>query len=504
MKEGIKKIAESKSRTFLSFCFSFILGVGIFSWSVEARWALYLYGVLFLIVLLIVWYWRNKLRRFILLCVLFCILGALRFLWSIPDCSNSQNICFYNGERKDLVGWISAEPARAISKTSYVFKTDLGKIFLTMPLEPSFDYGDQLIVNCNLQSPKDQINSIFSYRQYLARDGIYSICNNPKIFEIKKKARGNIFMSRILSWKSSIQNQVEALWTEPEATLMGGILYGARSGFPDNLKDNFNRAGITHIVAVSGYNVTIIAECLLSFFIFIGLWRRQAFWGVVTMIFLFVIFTGASASVVRAGIMGVLVLVAGQLGRMSRIGNVLALTAGVMVLLNPFILIWDAGFQLSFLATLGLVYVSPILKLVMDSRFSGDDKLKNVLGNEVLISTMSAIIATLPFMLFVFGRLSIVAPLVNALVLWIIPLLMFLGFLAIMISFIYFPLSQMVAWVTGLGLKYIVVLAGWFGEKSWSAWEFSLPWWGMIILYVIIILFIYEGKNKSSSTGSWL
>ena len=507
MMGGVDKIAESKSRTFLAFCFSFILGVGVCSWNDGARWAIYLYGLFFIIILGLIWCWENKFRRFVLFCLVFFCLGALRFLWSMPDCTSSKNICFFNGERKNLVGWIGAEPVREISQTKYVFKTDLGKILLTLPIEPAFNYGDQLKISCILYSPRNQLDSVFSYRQYLAKDGIYSICSSPKIFETKKDIQGNIFMKNILNWKNHIQDQAGELWPEPESTLMGGILYGARAGFSDDLKNNFNRAGITHIVAVSGYNVTIIAQYLLAFFIFVGLWRKQAFWGVVAMIILFVIFTGASASVVRAGIMGVLVLTAGQLGRMSRIGNVLILTASVMLLLNPFILIWDAGFQLSFLATLGLVYVSPVLQtVIVRSETTKQSFWTKILGNEILISTLSAIIATLPFMLFIFGRISIVAPVVNVLVLWIIPWLMLLGFVAIVTSFIFYPFGQIIAWIAGLGLKYVIILAEWFGGQSWSALEFSLPWWGMVVLYLIVTRYIisYESKNKNSAVGSGL
>ena len=183
-----------------------------------------------------------------------------------------------------------------------------------------------------------------------------------------------------------------------------------------------------------------------------------------------------------------------------------------MVLLNPFILIWDAGFQLSFLATLGLVYVSPVLKQIFERHFglNGEtpplnlplkegettklDIFKIIFCNEILTSTLSAIIATLPFMLFTFGRISIVAPIVNVLVLWIIPWLMLLGFVAIVVSFIFYPLGQVIAWVAGLGLKYVIILAEWFGEKDWSAWEFSLPWWGMVSLYLLLIYLINSKK----------
>ena len=129
---------------------------------------------------------------------------------------------------------------------------------------------------------------------------------------------------------------------------MAGLLYGERSGLPLELADNFSRTGVSHIIAVSGYNISIVALALMSLFINLGLARPRAFWLVVAGIILFVIFTGAGASVVRAGIMGLIVLLAGQLGRLSRIGNVLIFTAALMLLFNPYVLIWDAGFQLSF------------------------------------------------------------------------------------------------------------------------------------------------------------
>ena len=487
MKEGIEKIAESKSRTFLAFCFSFIFGVGLFSFKEENAAAFYLYILIFVVLFFLIIFWSDKIKRFIFFCFLFFLLGGLRFLWSIPN-NNPENIRYYNGESKEITGWVSAEPEYQTSAARYVLATDLGKVLMTMPLQPQYEYGDEFILQCSLQSPKDMIDSTFIYSRYLARSGIYSLCANPKIKSIIKDARGNWFRKNILRLKTKVNAQVESLWPEPEASLMAGLLYGARSGLPKDLLDNFSRVGITHIIAISGYNISIIAVVLMNVLILIGFWRQQAFWIVLSVIFLFVVFTGASASVVRAGVMGILVLVAGQLGRLSRVGNVLVSTATVMLLFNPFVLIWDAGFQLSFLATLGLVYLSPLLE-----KYYG----------QILSATLSAIIATLPFILFQFGRLSIVAPLVNVLVLWVIPWLMLFGFLAVMIGFLFFPLGQVVAWLAGLGLKYVIILTNWFGSKSWAAVEISLPWWGMILLYILMIWSIkkYEAKNKDFAIG---
>src|SRR3989339_608483 len=259
---------------------------------------------------------------------------------------------------------------------------------------------------------------------------------------------------------------------------------------------DISRAGITHIVAISGYNISVVSKILMSLLLLIGLNLRRAFWFAIFGIILFVIFTGASASVVRAGVMGVIVLLASQMGRLSRIGNVLVFTAALMLLFNPFVLVWDAGFQLSFLSTIGLIYLEPIL----NSHFVAEDKneiLKNITEN--FITTISAIIVTLPLILFQFGRLSLVAPIANLLIVWLVPYLMLLGFIAIILSIVYFPLGWMVAWIAFLGLKYVIIMAHVLSVWSLSSVSFSISFSSMIVLYSFIVYFIYKyAKDKNA------
>jgi len=162
-----------------------------------------------------------------------------------------------------------------------------------------------------------------------------------------------------------------------------------------------------------------------------------------------------------------------------------------MVFGNPYILLWDAGFQLSFLATLGLVYVSPVLSAVIPQ---AENKWIVAL-REPLVSTLSAIIATLPLILYQFGRLSLVAPLVNVLVLWSIPWLMLFGFVSLVLGFIFYPVGQLVAWVAGFGLRYVIMVVDFFGNKSWSAVTFQVPWWAMVAMYLALVIVIRK-KTK--------
>ncbi|MFA7654256.1 MAG: ComEC/Rec2 family competence protein [Candidatus Magasanikbacteria bacterium] len=517
-------IINSKSKTFLTFCFCFIFGVSLFSgMELEKYWQYRLYVVFFIIGFLLILFWKNFFWRFLLFCLLFFILGGFRFLLSVPDWGDYRNISYYNGERAEFVGVISSEPdarsdaARYVMDVSSLLSSKIsvrGKVLLKLPLYPEYTHGDVLTVRCVLQSPKNFFDSNFRYDNYLARQGIFSVCVSPQVVSMKS-GNYNLFFG----FKKKINDRVESLWAEPNSSLVAGLLYGARGGFTPELLDSFSRVGITHIIAISGYNISIIATVLMLGLIGMGLFRRQAFWVSVAGIILFVLFTGASASVVRAGIMGVIVLLAQQLGRLSRIGNVLVFTAALMLLINPYILIWDAGFQLSFLATIGLVYLSPILRSVVLSkaknlsrkfsdakilRFAQNDKwLDGVLG-QTLVSTFSAIIITLPLILYQFGRLSVVAPLANILVLWLIPFLMLFSFLSVIFSFLFYPLGQIIAWITGVGLNYVIILTQWLGKKSWAATEVKISLWVMLLVYVILFFIlakVYVKKNKNITIG---
>ncbi|MSU75261.1 MAG: ComEC family competence protein [Candidatus Magasanikbacteria bacterium] len=612
MKEGIEKIVASKSKTFLAFCFCFLLGAGtasLFDWSIsniQYSISLYFYTSLFILIFIAILIWKKVFIRFCILCLGFCIFGVWRFAITIPNCTNPNNACFYNGRKVEFIGVVSADPDRQIDKARYtvsvtnvlppppaarptppraggdsspplLFKEGRGvvagvsgKVLVTTRLYPAYNYGDTLKINCKLEAPSNQDGSTFRYDRYLARYGIWSVCSFPKNISLISgnaggsmsppfqggvglKAGGGLSspanatnavlsvaqasanhpypslvrrgFQQILHLKSAVGNQINRLWTEPESSFMAGLLYGSKSGLPKELMDNFSKTGVTHIIAVSGFNVTIIVVALMFILISLGLWRQQAYWVVVGFLFLFVIFTGATGSVVRAGVMGLLVLTAQQFGRLSRIGNVLVFTAAVMVFANPYMLVWDAGFQLSFLATLGLVYISPVLEqwsvnhpltpsfarrgqpasdafvfpLLAKEGTKGWLIVAWQLIREPLLQTLSAILATLPLILYQFGRLSLVAPLVNILILWIIPLLMLTGFLAIFFSFIFFPLGQLIAWVAHFGLQYVIILVEWFGKQPWSAAEFRLPWWGMILMYALII---YTIKQKHRAIES--
>ncbi|OIO20556.1 MAG: hypothetical protein AUJ23_00105 [Candidatus Magasanikbacteria bacterium CG1_02_32_51] len=495
----MKQILASKNRTFFLYCFSFLLAVilfSIFDWQ---------FSFLFLSVLIVVLcsfviiFWNNIYTRFLFLCLLFFVLGSWRYLMTIPA-NNDKNLVFFSGETKVLEGFVSSEPDVRLDGVRYIVSAQFlndeklsykkividGNFYFKSSLYPRYQYGDKLRITCLLQKPEPIKD--FRYDKYLARYSVFVDCVPSQIDKIGDNS-GNFFLGKIFDFKNIVAQKINVLWHEPYASFMAGLLYGYRGGL-GTLNDLFSRTGVTHIVAISGYNITIVSTILIAFCTRLYIPRKKAFWLIVFGIFIFVIFAGASASVVRAGIMGVIVLLTKQIGRKANIASVMVLTATMMTLQNPYILVWDVGFQLSFVATLGLIYLVPILEKYFE-------KMPELFGvKESLLTTLSAIMATLPLILYQFNRLSIVAPIVNILILWILPWIMFGGFFVLVTSFVFLPLAKILSWLSFVMMKYIVVVVTFFANLSFATIDFRFSLWVMFGSYLLLVYFVYQNLKK--------
>src|SRR3989338_391034 len=320
------------------------------------------------------------------------------------------------------------------------------RIMITANRFPKFDYGDAVSATGALRKPTNL--GEFDYVAYLKKEGIRTTMFYPDVVEYpgfelgwSEKLKINVYKA-IFSAKRSFESAVSKSVSEPNASFINGILLGSRQNIPDDLREAFNRTGTTHILAIYGYNIMIISWAVLSGLIWFFK-RRTAFWISVGIIVLFVILTGASASVVRAAMMGLLLSFANGYGRLYDQKNSIILAGGVMVYHNPFVLVFDIGFQLSFAAVLGLIYLYPYV----------DSKLYKVprLGDfkELFLMTLSAQIAVAPLLVYYFKNFSIVSLPANILILPFVPVSMSVGFITGLAGMIYLPLGQLlghVAW----------------------------------------------------------
>ncbi len=243
---------------------------------------------------------------------------------------------------------------------------------------------------------------------------------------------------------------IERLLPEPHASYLGGILVGARSSIPYDLKRDFIKTGTMHITALSGYNVSIIAKYLHLIF-------RSVAWSLFGIV-LFVLATGASSSVVRAALMGSLLVVTAKAGRQYSALHALLAAAFCMIFFSPKILFEDIGFQLSVAATAGIILLPPYLERGlwwMSEKFQ---------IRESFLVTLSAQIATLPIVLYYFHTFSLISPLVNLLVLPTIPWVMLFGALVGVCGFLSIFLGSLIAWPAYLLLSYQIFVIQFFAQ----------------------------------------
>lgn len=477
--EGISQIIGSKSKTFIAFCFCFIFGVGSASLAdMSHDKMLHAYAVIFGALFFAAYFWQNAKARFCLFALVFGILGVLNYLYFIPEEGDPSHLKYYFGERLNITAAVGEEPMSKISSAEYVLtnitknKRVSGKMLLRMPLYPEIQYGESLDLLCTISAP-ESFQENFRYDRYLAVKGIFAVCDYPEILSVRPATDAGPY-GYLLKLKNFVRRKVASLWPEPAGSLMAGLIYGDKSGLPKRLSDDFRRTGLSHIIAVSGYNVSVVAGFLLALLITAGFYRRQALIVALLGVFVFVLFVGASASAVRAGIMGSIILIGQYLGRPSRAIPALVFAAALMVALNPLILIWDAGFQLSCLATAGIILAPKTKKKWL----------------EPAITTLAATVATLPLVLMQFGRLSVVSLPVNLMVIWLIPWLMLLGFVSVFIAFLFLPAGIILASFAHIGLNYVIYIAERLSAFRIASVEIGFNPWLTALSYAVIIIFV--------------
>ena len=438
--------------------------------------------------------------------------------------ATSDQVDFYNGQKVELVGVITETDIRR-DKAKYQIEAEelitgtpdlsfqrrlestgltmdpslrwgdnitgdniRGNILISLNKYPQYHYGDRVKIVGELKEPGEFDG--FDYGNYLSRYGLYSVMYYPKI-EVLESGQGNMFWAVMNMAQNRFMDAINRLFPEPQASFEAGLLIGARKGIPDDLIIKFNITGLTHIIAISGYNITIIV--VFFAWLFAGLPRKAGFVITIGAIILFTLFVGASPSVVRASIMGILGLLALNYGRQSSVHLTILWTAFFMILWNPKILWWDAGFQLSFAAVLGLVYVAPLFE-----RFF--DKLPKTFGlREALQMTLSAQVMALPIIVYNFGRLSLIAPIANLLVVFAIPPAMLFGFLAVILSFFSTVLGLIPAYIAWGILSYIIKVIELTAAVPYASVNITgVGVWVLFAYYVALVLILYFYRQKDS------
>jgi competence protein ComEC len=478
----------TSSKIFLWFCLAFV--AGIFLESLVKITLIFLLVLIIFGLILISVLWRYQKIAVAGFCFLFLVLGVWRHQEAEIQISKSKLQTFNNsGENITLTGVVAEEPSLKEKSIKLVIDSGQGKVLITTSRYPEYQYGDELKIAGKLKTPSENIEG-FNYREYLSKDGIYSEMSWPKI-ELLAKNKGNPVYYHLFAFKNKLKESVNRVMSPPQSGLLEALFFGDEENISQEWQDKFNLTGTRHITAVSGMNITIIVALIFNFLLALGLWRNQAFYLAVILIILYILMIGAPASAVRAGVMGLIFLAAQHFGRASQALRTVVFASAFMLFLNPLLLRLDVGFQLSFLAILGLIYLQPIFLNIL-KKIPDTFQLRNTLA-----ATLSAQIFTLPILIYNFGRLPITSPLTNILIVPTLSFITILGFIFSLTGLVFNPLGQVLSWPAWFLLTYILKVIDLSAKIPFATLEVkSVSWLWLAIFYLILLFLIWRYQES--------
>lgn len=499
----------SHSQIFLFCLAAWLIGIALasfFSFNIFLVFCLILIGLLALIIS-----WSRPSRRLAFFCWLFLFLGIFRLALSSPDFSDNSKIYHYLGETQKFSGTINNIDSR-LSYQKLTIEADTlisgrakgkisGQVLVNANLFPRFQLGDRVAVECLLSKPS-KIQD-FDYEKYLARYNIYALCRLAQVskissffddFKIGERILSQPLMTVkffLFSFKSQLARALALSLPEPKASFFQGFILNERGNISQTWLDKFSLVGLTHVIAISGSHIVVIIAIISALLVYFGLARPRTFWLVVIIISAYTLMIGAPASAVRSVIMASALLYAQKIGRLANSANAVIFAAALMALVNPKIIIFDVGFQLSFLAVLGLIYLEPILRPKLSW-------LPNFLNLPELVSvSLAAQIATLPLIAFNFHRWSLLALLANLLVLPLVPLMMISGFVTAFSGALFLPLGRLfglVSWFLG---GYFLLVSDYLSRWPLAALALSANWSALwLLLYLPILFWCWPARRK--------
>jgi competence protein ComEC len=464
------------SKTAFYFSLLFIGGIFIGSFIVVSLpWLL---GFLIFGILMISLFWqKNKKLVMLGFCFLFLTAGFWRQQLAESEIvyPKEQNIAF--------TGVVVKEPDIRANNIKLTLKTEeiKGKILITASRYPEYYYGDKLMVSGKLQpAPKFED---FNYRDYLAKEGIYSVMYYPKVEKIgRSNGFANSIMGGILTFKDRLRKSIYQNLSPPQSSILGAMILGDKRKISPEWKEKLNRAGVRHITAVSGLHVAVLTTILMTIFLGLNLNRGIAFYSAVILITFFIIMTGIQPSAVRAGIMGGLFLLAQYLGRPNLSVRTIVFAASAMLFFNPLLLMKDVGFQLSFLAMLGIIYLTSLFQ----RRLSFLPEMGFFNLRSILAMTLAAYFFTLPILIYNFGSFSLAGLAANILIVPGLYWIMLLGFIFGLAGMVWQFLGWILSFPAWFLLTYLIKIVDWFSGLPLAFLSFEISWPWLAISYFIL------------------
>jgi len=434
-----------------------------------------------------------------LLCI-FGVIGMVRLEYAEKSVSPYT---VFEGEKVVLEARIVTEPEERETTTQlYVVPTDTHRgterILVTadrfLIQKQEVRYGDVVQIEGVFKKPKAFMTDTgreFDYAGFLRAKGVvYTISfAEVSVVEHHETALGTLFLGKE-HFLEALQDAVP----EPAAGLGAGMLLGVKRALGEHLDTVFRETGIIHIVVLSGYNIMIVVSVFTYLLTFFFLPRMRTVLGILGIL-AFALLVGLSATVLRASVMAILLLIARGTGRTYAVLRALVLAGVAMLMVNPYLLVHDPGFQLSFLATLGLILFSPYIETKLTrvpERFGIRSLVAATLGTQIIV---------LPLLLFHTGMVSLIAVVTNLLVLPMVPYAMILTFFTGIASLLSQTLGIGIGFVAYLSLEYVITIAEWCARVPFASVSIAVfPFWGMVVAYTGIGFFYMRTLQKDEDT----
>ena len=368
--------------------------------------------------------------------------------------------------------------------------------------EVNLEYGDKIFITGEFQEPQGMRNEGgFNYKEYLKSLNIYGSvkAKNIKVIEQNK---GNIFMNFTYKISDEIKENIEEFMGEKYSGLLLGLLLGDSSKIDENIEENFKITSLTHILAVSGAQVSYIIVAMYSLLKRkIGIQKTRVV--IIASLIFYTALTGFSPSIVRAGIMGIILMISGLVFRKNDIINSIAISLFFMLVYNPFLL-ENVGLQLSYLGTIGIIGFNKTIILILKNiqirnrkwKYKINRKLILLISKikEILAVTMSASLAVVPVMIYHFNLFGTYFLITNLLASIIIGPITLLGTLLVIISFISINIAKILSYILKFLIDILLFISS-FSKLPISKIYIPTPTITFIIiiyLSLIISLFIYK------------
>lgn len=459
----------------LWFCIAFLSGIGL------ARTGIFLATgwLVSLLAFAIISYRKKNIVTLGLFIALGIVGGVVRGSYFLLDANLYSDL--YE-QKVTIIGTVKND---AIYGKNGQLSFDLTDLELTKPTE------EFLVGTISISGYGE--NAIYSGDTVLVSGKLYSTLGSKQgrmsFAEINTLQHGNSAVQKI---KREFVAGMYSAVPEPEASFGLGLLVGQRNTLPENVSDTLKIVGLTHIVAVSGYNLTILVRAAQRMF---GKRSKyQATLAAAALIVLFLAVTGLSASIVRAAIVSGLGLTAWYFGRSMRPTVLIAFTAALTAGYYPIYLWSDIGWYLSFLAFFGVLVIAPLLT----QRIWGKEKRPSNI-TQIIIESICAQIMTIPLILYIFHQTSLIGLLANVLVVPLIPFAMLFGLIAGLAGMLIPAVAGWFAWPATILLTYMLDIASLLAKVPHAQLSVNLGLFGMIFLYGVLLFFTYVLYRKVKS-----